>query len=540
MDEKTRLATFHIAGIATGGGAVWATDPLRGALWRIDPGEPLVTRTIPVGVGAWGIAFGEGAVWVANTLDGSVLRVDPWTNRVVSRISVGGAPREIAVGNGRVWVTVGPGSTAAVSGAPQAEISGVLPSSICGPVSYGGAGSPQFLIASDLPLQSGPRGSTFPMTQAIAFVLARHGFRAGKYTVGYQSCDDATVQAGGSDPAKCVGNAKAFAAARKLVGVIGTYHSSCAALELPILNRAPHGPVPMISPANSWPGLTRRTHESVPGEPKRFYPTGVRHYARVSPSDDYQGAAHALLARQLGLKRLFVLRGTVGRPWPALLAGSFERAGSELGLRIVGSATWDAGAPSYRPLVAKVRQARPDGVFLGGVVFDRAGPLLKELRAALGPNVKFLAPDGFAVIPYLRQVAGSAADGMYVSVLGAPNSALGPAGQRFLEEFVATQPGGVVPSFTAAYAAQAAEILLAAIARSDGTRASVARELLTAQVENGILGTFRIDRNGDPTLQAITILRVTGERTPSPTLLGDHVGTVIDRVLTPPTNLVRP
>lgn len=58
-----------------------------------------------------------------------------------------------------------------------------------------------------------------------------------------------------------------------------------------------------------------------------------------------------------------------------------------------------------------------------------------------------------------------------------------------------------------AYAAQAAQVLLDAIARSDGTRASVTKELFATRVRGGILGTFGFDRNGDTTEQKVTILR---------------------------------
>ena len=34
------------------------------------------------------------------------------------------------------------------------------------------------------------------MTKAIQFILAGAGWKAGAYTIGYQSCDDATAQAG--------------------------------------------------------------------------------------------------------------------------------------------------------------------------------------------------------------------------------------------------------------------------------------------------------------------------------------------------------
>jgi ABC-type branched-subunit amino acid transport system substrate-binding protein len=90
---------------------------------------------------------------------------------------------------------------------------------------------------------------------------------------------------------------------------------------------------------------------------------------------------------------------------------------------------------------------------------------------------------------------------------------VGPAGRRFLRGFSATQPDGAIPS--ARYileAAQAAEALLEAIGRSDGTRASVTRELRRLEIEDGILGSFRFDENGDMTPPTISVFRVTGKR----------------------------
>ena len=543
VSQEVKLATFSLGGIAAGAGALWAVDPLAGTLWRIDPATSVVTATIPVGTGAFAVAFGEGAVWVVNTLDGSVLRVDPASDRVVARIPVGGTPREIAVGHGRVWITIGVGgdsSRVPLSGAPRTGVAGALPASICGQVSYGGSGSPELLIASSLPLRSGPRASTLPMSQAIEFVLARHHFRAGRHTVGYQSCDDSTDQSGGEDQAKCIGNAKALAATRKVVGVIGPYGSGCASETIPLLNRAAGGPLALISPSNSSPGLTRSVAGAPPGELQRLYPTGVRNYARVYPTDDYQSAALAMLADRLEATRVFVLEDSAGGSYTDVLTGGFRRAAAALGIDVVGTAPWNPAAASYRALAARVARARPQAVFLGGIAFDNGGPLVQQLRATLGREVELLAPDGFSVVPFLVDEAAGAATGMYVSVDGAPNSALGGAGRTFVADFAATQPGGDVPSFTGAYAGQAAEVMLAAIARSDGTRASVTKELFRTSVRDGILGTFEIDRNGDTTANPITILRVTGPRAGSPTLLADHAGTVVDRVLTPPAELVAP
>ncbi len=81
---------------------------------------------------------------------------------------------------------------------------------------------------------------------------------------------------------------------------------------------------------------------------------------------------------------------------------------------------------------------------------------------------------------------------------------------------------------------QAAEALLAAIVRSDGTRASVTEELRGLELENGILGTFRFDRNGDITPASFTVFRVTGQRTRAPELPKVFGGAVVDRVVRVP------
>src|SRR5439155_13982035 len=101
-----------------------------------------------------------------------------------------------------------------------------------------------------------------------------------------------------------------FVATPSVVGVIGTLNSGCAAVELPILNRATP-PVAMISPANSLPGLTKHVPGSAPDEPDRYYPSGVRTYARVYPTDDLQAVARAVMTRKLGVPRPVVLLAPV-------------------------------------------------------------------------------------------------------------------------------------------------------------------------------------------------------------------------------------
>ena len=133
-----------------------------------------------------------------------------------------------------------------------ATTKGALTIPACGEVASGGR-KPDVLIASDLPLQGPASADPRAIANAIRFVLERRGFKAGEHTVGYQSCDVSTAETGGFEFRTCAANANAYANAEPLVAVIGTYSSFCAEVEIPILNRAPGGPLAMISPSNTGP-----------------------------------------------------------------------------------------------------------------------------------------------------------------------------------------------------------------------------------------------------------------------------------------------
>jgi branched-chain amino acid transport system substrate-binding protein len=514
VGEPIPLVATRLAGIAAGAGAVWAAAPDEGVVWRIKPGNPPVA--ISLGRGVIALAFGEGALWAANYADGTVARIDPTTNEVTRPFAFSGNVQGIAAGAGSAWVSVvGWTSTSALS------------TPACAPPESGGK-RPDVLIASDLPLQGAQAPQTRALPEAIRFVLRRHGFRAGGYTVGYQSCDDATAQANFFSEVKCMANARAYGAAKKLVAVIGTYNSDCAEWEVPITNRAPTGPVPMISPANTYPGLTRKTRSNLrPEEPGSFYPTGMRHYFRVIADDGFQGAAAALLARRLGLKRVYVLDmpgGAVAAGFPEALKVGFETAARQLGLRLVGSRSFQGGAASYAALAERVARARPDGVFLASVSDFSGSDVVKALRERLGADVVLLANESFDYPPVLDQM-GSAAEGMYITQTWVPVNGLGESGKRLVRAFAATQPKGAYLGFVPE-TMQAVEVLLQAIARSDGTRRSVLEQLRRTHVENGVLGSFRFDARGDVSPRLITLNRVERDRI------------VFNRVISMPATLV--
>src|SRR5436309_3441815 len=358
-----------------------------------------------------------------------------------------------------------------------------LPASSCSDIYYEGSGDPDFVIASDLPLQGSGRAQTVQMTEAIKFILKQHNFKAGKYKIGYQSCDDATAQEGAWASEKCSANAQAYAQDKSLIGVIGTFNSGCAEIIIPVLNRAPDGPVGMISPANTYVGLTHSGPGTAAGEPNKYYPTGKRNYIRIVAADDFQGAADALHTQQLGLKNVYILDDK--QAYGLGVATDYRNSLNKLGIKVAGFSAWNSKASSYTGLATQIKQSGADSVFLGGLICENGGKLIKDLASVLGKNVTLLAPDGFTPISAVVSGAGNASEGMYVSVAGEPNEKLGVKGKAFVKDFGATQSGGHVDPYSA-YAAQSTEVLLTAIEHSDGTRADVAATVPITKVTGGI------------------------------------------------------
>jgi branched-chain amino acid transport system substrate-binding protein len=370
----------------------------------------------------------------------------------------------------------------------------------CGPVRYGGAGSPQLLIAADLPLQPGVLETTTAMANAMTLELERHGFTAGRYPVGLQVCDDATPRSLTGSDRVCSANASDYVNDPSVIAIAGPLSSGCAVEEIPILNRAPGGPLAIVSSSTTLVGLTRKP---APGSaiPAVLY-NHLRNFARVIPADDAQAAADAITARNLGVKRVYTV--DQGDPDSRLFAASFIRAARRLGLGAAGRGSWDPEVSSYSSLTSAIARTHADGVFLAVTSYPRSVRLLTALRGGLGRRVQFMAPDGFD--PATAVLAGPAAEGMTISQPGPAYNRLGKEGRRFVASF--SKRFGGKPTRYAVGAAQAIDVLLGAIARSDGTRSSVTSNLFKTQISNGILGSFGITPTGDTTLNVVAIYRI--------------------------------
>ncbi len=412
----------------------------------------------------------------------------------------------------------------ALSTRSDAAATGVtgIGSSACGAVEYGGGGTAEALIVSDLPLHGDSRQRSLQMNEAIRLVLEGAKWQAGARNVAFQACDDSSAKTGLWTKSQCKANARAYAADPSVLGVIGTYNSGCAELMIPILGRAPGGGLAMVSPGNTLICLTQSSPSCGAGEPKSLYPAR-RNYARVVPNDAYQGAALASFARLQAIDRAFVLYAG-GDPTSLGQAKTFRGAARKLGIEIAGFRSWNPKAANYMSLMRAVARTAPDGVLLAGLTEENGARLIKDKVAVLGANggVKLLAPDGFAQQSTI-DLAGSASRGMFASVPGlVPQDLTGP-GKQLVNELKQRVSGPV--ELFAPYAGQAASVMLEAI-EAGGERSGVISAVRKTKVRNGIIGSFQILASGDPNNAPITVSVARNSFVPA-------------RVISPGQNLVK-
>ena len=375
--------------------------------------------------------------------------------------------------------------------------------------------SSDLFIASDLPLQGGSADQSKSTNNAIKLLLKQMDNMAGEFSVGFREYDNSTAAKGSWDDAQCAKNAQAHVAAKDEVGVMGTYNSGCAKIIVPVLNQDPEGPMVMISNANTNPGLTKAWDA---GEPEKYYPTGARNYFRVVTTDDNQGNAAAEFAQSVGVKRVYVLndRQTYGIG----VARSFTAAAKKLGLTVLSDGEagtgWDDKAPNYEALFTKIKATKPDMVYVGGIFDLNGGQLVKDKVKYLGDNtkVKFMMPDGFTGYPDF--LALPEAQGAYLSFTGLSIDQFpkGGAAEKFQADYLAEYGEAPTSSFSV-YGAAAAQVLLKAIAASDGTRKGVYQAMkgIVVSAEESVVGTeLRFDENGDIVSRDITILNVTDNK----------------------------
>jgi branched-chain amino acid transport system substrate-binding protein len=372
------------------------------------------------------------------------------------------------------------------------------------------------VVSTDLPMQGALATVSRDTVRSVQLLLERTGGVAGPHTVTLRTYDDSIATTGTWDPFTCRENALTRLDAADEVAVMGTFHTACAQVEVPIMNQSIDGPLTMISGSSTYPGFARpwAAGDFFNSEPFKYYATGVPSFGQVLASDDLQGAAAVEYLRQLRRRRCLVLYDAASAPYGIGIARSFRQAAKRRHITIVGFKAWPRSPHNFKRLFTSARARHPNCVFASGLFTHNGARLVRDKVRYLGPNarVALIGTDGFSGRPALQQLP--AASGMYITVAGLPIARIhqrGGTAAAFLDAFTARY-GAAPASRYALYGAAAYQLILKALAASDGSQHGVQEQLfggISVAAADSVLGVpFGITANGSATLREFTINRI--------------------------------
>ena len=169
------------------------------------------------------------------------------------------------------------------------------------------------------------------------------------------------------------------------IAYLGELNSGGSAISIPILNEAG---ILQVSPFNGYVGLTRR-EGAQPGEPRKYYPSGVRTFGRVNPADHVQAAAIAALLRQEGVKRVFLVDDL--EVYGDGIADMVRHRLKARGLRFAGRR--HLRKRNAAAIALAIRRSRADAMVYGGIAENGAARLWRAVHRR-NPKLLLIGPEG--------------------------------------------------------------------------------------------------------------------------------------------------
>jgi branched-chain amino acid transport system substrate-binding protein len=397
--------------------------------------------------------------------------------------------------------TARPATTAAATTAAATTAAGTTAAATtaAGTAAAGGT----IRIYSSLPLTGSSKEQTETLVNAMKLAIDDFTGGTGKignFTIDYVSLDDATAAKGQWDADQEKANANKAVNDPDAMVYIGTFNSGAAKVSIPILNPAN---LAMISPANTYPGLTR-TAKGVTeqGEPDVYYPNKTRNYFRVVTADDVQGPAIVEFIKSKNAKTVFVVDDS--QAYGKGVADAVAANCAASGLTCTDRAAITGKESDYKSLAATIKSKNPDAIFFGGITQQQAGKLVADIRAA-GIKSIFVGPDGINETAFIKD-AGASAEGVFATIAGTPVAQLPAKGQDVLKRYQAKY--GPYQAYTI-YGYEAMSTALTAI-KTAGVkdRAKILAAVAGTKDFEGVLGKWSFDKNGDTTLTDYVVSEV--------------------------------
>jgi len=274
----------------------------------------------------------------------------------------------------------------------------------------------------------------------------------------------------------------AISEGKNVLGVVGHYNSGQAAAALGVYKDLP---IIVVTPTASDTRLTQQ---------------GYDNFFRVNATDAAQGPYDArFLVRDLEAERIVVVHAN--NDYGRGLKEQMVSALGDLQRPPVDVIEIQEAADTYVTILPRIKEARPDAVFLAG--YETEGyVLLPEMREA-GIQATFMASDGCFLYAFIDG-AGQWAEGAYVSgITPDPKAVADERWWQAYQDLEARNPG------TYSVAGYSALMVMAEGAKEAKTldAASISETLKEIQFST-LIGGVDYDQHGDLTEQRIYIFQV--------------------------------
>jgi branched-chain amino acid transport system substrate-binding protein len=291
----------------------------------------------------------------------------------------------------------------------------------------------------------------------------------------------------GGDPKQATSVAQKLVDAR-VNGVVGHETSGTTIPASKIYHQAG---IPQISPSSTSPKYTQQ---------------GFNTAFRVVANDIQLGQALGHYAvKDMGAKRVAVIddRTAYGQG----LATEFAKGLQQQGAQVVAKEFTHDKATDFNAILTKIRAAKPDLVFFGGMSAV-AGPMLRQMKQ-LGLNVKMMGGDGICSDEIHKLSGGAMADGQ---VFCAEAGGVDAAGRAGLDKFRADYKKrfGIDVQINAPYAYDAVMTMAEAMVKAGSTAPAAYLPVLARIQYKGVTGPIAFDARGDIRDGTITLYTFKG------------------------------
>jgi branched-chain amino acid transport system substrate-binding protein len=150
------------------------------------------------------------------------------------------------------------------------------------------------------------------------------------------------------------------------------------------------------------------------------------------PVSEYASGLEGFLKKVVKPKTAVILNenslfGTKG-------AAAFEKSCKKLGIKVLMKESYDAGAVDFKPLLAKVKEADPDIVYMISYLMDASLLMRQSMELKMNPGLFAGAAAGFT-LPEFPENAGKASEKVVSATLWHESLAI-PGAREYYDEFV--------------------------------------------------------------------------------------------------------